>query len=141
MKKALLIICSALLLCACAGINDKMSFKFAVPETDNDALGFQKSTASYELYSWKTGSEWAFSLFENGSRLTASFKSISTGNDVIIGPEQLMQDILALPQNTRIYWNLKRIKGFKLPPQDLLNKIVSEAKKSGIVIEVINWPS
>ncbi len=141
MKKTFLIICSVLLLCACAAIDDKMSFKFAIPETDDDALGFQKSALSYELYSWKTGPEWAFSLFENGSRLTASFKSISAGDDVIIGPEQLMQDILALPQNTKIYWNLKRIKGFKLPPQDLLNKIVLEAKKSGIIIEVINWPS
>jgi hypothetical protein len=142
MKKVFLIICSAVIMCACASSGDRFDFKFAVPQGSDDALGFQKSGESYEMYSWETESgAWAFALFENGSRITASFKSISTGEDVIVGVEPLMEKILALPQNTRIYWNLKRIKGFKLPSKEAVNKAVADAKKNGIIIEVINWPS
>ena len=46
-----------------------------------------------------------------------------------------------MPRGTKVYWNLKRIKGFQMPDEKTIESIVSAAKKAGVSVEVIAWPN
>lgn len=97
------------------------------------------SGASYEMYSWYNGQDWAYALFETATGIS-TFTDITSSPDIIVGMENIAQSVKTLPRGTKVYWNLKRIKGFTLPAQDAVDKLTSVAKKSGIQMEVIAWP-
>lgn len=108
------------------------------PQTDISGV---QSHSSYEMYSWYNGQDWAFALFENGTKITSSFADITDSNDIVVGVEPAAEKIFSLPRGSRVYWNLKRIKGFSLPDENAISKIVTGAKKNGVFVEVIAWPS
>lgn len=95
--------------------------------------------ASYELYSWYNGQDWAYALFETATGIS-TFTDITSSPDIIVGMENIAQSVKTLPRGTKVYWNLKRIKGFTLPSQDDVDKLTATAKKSGVQMEVIAWP-
>lgn len=138
MKKLFLIPIFSLFFCACASNNSpRVAFSSLNPSTD---ITVKPSTTSYELYSWQTPSKtWAFSLLENGANITSSFEDISTNANTIIGLPALKQKLTIFPRGTKIYWNLKRIKGCSLPDEQIQTQILQDAKKLGITIEVIPW--
>ena len=96
---------------ACTTPNgNKLSFSSLNPQTD---ISPANTTASYEMYSWYNGQDWAY----------------------------LKDKLLEMPRGTKIYWNLKRIKGFQMPDEKTIESIVSAAKKAGVGVEVIAWPN
>lgn len=97
------------------------------------------SGASYEMYSWYNGQDWSYALFETATGIS-TFGDITASPDIIVGTENVTETVKTLPRGTKVYWNLKRIKGFTLPSQDVMDKLLSTAKKSGIQMEVIAWP-
>lgn len=140
MKNILFVLTAVLLFAACYTPNgNKFNFSSLNPETDIPATG--RNLTSYEMYSWYNGHDWAYSVFENGTRLMTSFKSITEDDNIIVGTNYLEDKLLSMPKGTKIYWNLKRIKGFSMPDRDTVEHIISAAKQAGISIEVIAWPS
>jgi hypothetical protein len=98
-----------------------------------------QNNASYELYSWYNGQDWAYTLFENATRIS-SFSEITNSSDTIIGTDAMIDSLLQLPKGSRVYWNLKRINGFSLPDQKVLERVQATVKKNFIQLEIIAWP-
>lgn len=139
MKNILFLLSTVLIFAACYTPNgNKLAFSSLNPQTDIPVAG--SNSVSYEMYSWYNGQDWAYSIFENGTRITTSFKSITQDNNVIVGTDYVKDKILSMPKGTKIYWNLKRIKGFSMPDSKTVNGIISAANKAGITVEVIAWP-
>jgi hypothetical protein len=95
--------------------------------------------ATYELYSWYNGQDWAYSLFESATKVS-SFAEITNSNDIIIGTQTIADHLLQLPKGSKVYWNLKRIKGFSFPDYKTVERVQSTAKKAFIQLEIIAWP-
>ena len=134
MKHFLTLACAVLMLAGCGKTNFQVSS--INPESDISA---PMATASYEMYSWHTGLNWAYAVFETATKVS-TFAEISQRNDTIIGTDEIIVRLSQLPRGTKVYWNLKRIKGFSLPDNKTIEKVVSAVQKAGINIEVIVWP-
>lgn len=140
MKNILVILITVLFFTACYTPNgNKLAFSSLNPETDITPSA--RNSISYEMYSWYNGQDWAYSIFENGTRITSSFKSITEDNNIIVGTDYLKDKLLSMPRGTKIYWNLKRIKGFSMPDTKTVNGIINAANKAGVSVEIIAWPS
>lgn len=123
--------------CTLPGGN-KLTFSSLNPATD---ISPATPATSYELYSWHNGQDWAYAILENGVKLTSSFKEITEDNNIIVGTSHVQDKILEMPRGTKVYWNLKRIKGFQMPDEKTVATLVNAAKKAGITVEIIAWPN
>jgi hypothetical protein len=133
--KRLIFFVPLFLLCGCY---------YATTNTTNAPLtqeenGMPHTSAAYEMYSWYNGENWAYALLESTVGI-ATFDDITNSPDIIIGTEGIAQSFKTLPRGAKVYWNLKRIKGFALPDQNTEDKLVSAARKAGIQLEIIAWP-
>lgn len=130
---------SVLAALACTTPNGhKLSFSSLNSQTD---ISPANPTVSYEMYSWYNGQDWAYAVIENGVKLTSSFKQITEDDNIIVGSAYVKDKLLEMPRGTKIYWNLKRIKGFQMPDEKTVESIISAAKKAGVTVEVIAWPN
>ncbi len=116
----------------------KFTFSSLNPATDISPVN---PAISYELYSWYNGQDWAYAILENGVKLTSSFKDITQDNNIIVGTSYVQDKILEMPRGTKVYWNLKRIKGFQMPDEKTVSTLVNAAKKAGVTVEIIAWPN
>ena len=107
------------------------------PQTDISA---PVSGSAFELYSWYVDGSWHYVLFETATRIT-SFADLTGGDDTIIGTDEMTDRLLQLPRGAKVYWNLKRIKGFSLPDRKVLEKASNAAAKADIHLEIIPWPA
>ncbi|MDR1123379.1 MAG: hypothetical protein LBL61_01975 [Elusimicrobiota bacterium] len=135
--KRLLVILPALaaLFCACAA--PRFEISSLNPVSDISAPAPQ---SSYEMYSWHNGLDWGYSLFETATKVS-SFAEITQRDDIVIGTDYFIDRLLELPRGAKVYWNLKRIRGFSLPDQKTVEKVLSAARRAGIAVEVIAWPA
>jgi hypothetical protein len=136
MKRRLLAVYFTFLFAAGCGPGTGFQISSINPHTDisNPAVA-----AAYELYSWPHEDTWAYIFFESATRIS-SREDILKDNLVSYGTDAFIEELIQLPKGTKIYWNLKRIKGFSLPDIKARDKIVYAAKKANINIEVIDWP-
>ena len=134
MKYYLTLICAIFLLAACGKTNFQVSSLNPVTDINAPAV-----FASYEMYSWHTGNDWAFSIFETATKVS-TYADITQRDDTVEGADEAIVRLSELPRGTKVYWNLKRIKGFALPDNNTMGKIVNAAQKAGIDVEVIAWP-
>ncbi len=130
----LFLLCSIIVFAGCSGMNFGVSS--LNPQTDVPTV---QTSASYELYSWHNGQDWAFSLFQDATKVP-TFAELTDDADTIIGVEPMAEKLLALPAGTKVYWNLKRIKGTSLPDNKIIEKLRTAAKKKRVQLEVIAWP-
>jgi len=98
------------------------------------------NNTAFELYSWYGDSGWNYVLFETATKIS-SFADLAGGDDTIIGTDEMIDRLTQLPKGTKVYWNLKRIKGFSLPDKKVLDKVFNAASKADIQLEIIAWPS
>ena len=134
MKYYLTLACAVLFLAACGQINFQASNINPVTDISAPAIA-----DSYEMYSWYAGDKWAFSIFDTATKVS-TFADITQSEDTVIGTDEAIARLSQLPRGTKVYWNLKRIKGFALPDQKIMGKIVNALNKAGIEVEVIAWP-
>jgi hypothetical protein len=137
MRNLLLLFAAPFFICAGCGPGGGFQVSSLNPTTDISA---PMSTVSYEMYSWPGKLEWNYAVFEPATRIS-SFAEITGGDNTIIGTEALITSLAQMPKGTKVYWNLKRIKGFSLPDERTLGKIVTAAQKAGVDLEVIAWPN
>jgi hypothetical protein len=136
MKRFLVILSAvAALLCACAASRFEVSSLNPISDISAPA-----SQSSYEMYSWHNGLDWAYSLFEIATKVS-SFADITHRDDTVIGTDYFIDRLMRLPRGAKVYWNLKRIKGFTLPEQKIIEKLLAAARRGGITVEVIPWPA
>jgi hypothetical protein len=135
--KRLLFLAVCLIFIAACGPGSGFQVSSINPQTD---ISKQPSNASYEMYSWYNGQNWAYAFFEQATRVY-SFNDITSSNEIIIGDDAALDALLTLPRGSKVYWNLQRIKGFVLPEREVVEKFRLAAKRRYIHLEVINWPS
>jgi len=104
-----------------------------------DIIEPRTGSASYEMYSWYNGQDWVYALFETATGIS-TFADITASPDTLVGTDNAAESLKTLPRGTKVYWNLKRIKGFTLPTQNFIDKLALTAKKAGVELEVIAWP-
>jgi hypothetical protein len=136
MKFKLLYVFFAFLFSAGCGPGSGFQISSINPNTDISAPA---PSAAYELYSWQHENTWAYVLLESATRIS-SREDILKDNFISYGTDAFIEELVQLPKGTKVYWNLKRIKGFSLPDQKTQGKISYAAKKANINIEIINWP-
>ncbi|MDR0953721.1 MAG: hypothetical protein LBM71_06085 [Elusimicrobiota bacterium] len=137
--KYFLIVFAALFFAACSPGKTGPHFQISSinPQTDISAM---PNRSSYELYSWHNGQNWAYSLLPSATTI-ASYKDITQASTVIVGTDYMLESLTKLGRGAKVYWNLKKIKGFSLPDQKVVDGVKQAAKKDGITLEVISWPN
>jgi len=120
-------------LCACSSNAKKGDIL-----TEANAPTLSKTVKGYELYSWKTNAGWAFLLLDATNTLS-TFEDITSQPDTSYGEDEFIEKLKTLPKSEEIFWNLKRMKGFSLPPDGTIAKIDKFCDKKGIKLEVIRW--
>jgi hypothetical protein len=99
------------------------------------------SMKGYELYAWKTGDDWYFTLIM-GTNRQKTLEEITYKEDIldeegfvkinVIGVDAIKKTLKRLPRNESVYF--LSIPGTKLikPPEDVLKDIKAQCNKSGI---------
>ena len=112
-----------------------------------------RSMKEYELYSWKSGRVWRFTLITGTNRLKtlteiASPESILEGDWVkttVEGVPDLESVLERLPSGTQVFWQGARHPGvdsstsevhLRIPPGRLVKEIRSHCAELGIQLEV-----
>ena len=112
-----------------------------------------RSMKEYELYSWKSGRSWRFTLITGTTRLKtlteiASPESILEGDWVKVtveGVPDLESVLERLPSGTQVFWQGARHPGvdsstsevhLRIPPGRLVKEIRSHCAELGIQLEV-----
>ncbi|MDR0645870.1 MAG: hypothetical protein LBG46_02530 [Elusimicrobiota bacterium] len=136
MKAKLLYICLTFSFAAGCGPGAGFQISSINPSTDISAPA---AAAAYELYSWPHEDTWAYAVFESATKIS-SREYIMKDNLVSYGTDAFIEELIRLPRGAKVYWNLKRIKGFSLPDEKTREKILHAARKANINIEIIAWP-
>ena len=112
-----------------------------------------RSMKGYELYSWKSGSAWRFTLITGTNRLKTvaeitSSENIQEGNWLKITVEGVpdLQSVLErLPSGTKVSWRGARHPGvdsstskvaLRIPPGRVVKEIQSHCAELGIRVEI-----
>jgi hypothetical protein len=102
-----------------------------------------RSMKGYELYSWLSQGRWNFTLI-TGTNAFKTVDQITTGPDwiqdgfvklTVQGVDALKAQLRHLPQDAEITWETDRVP-FKLPPQKIVNSVVTCCKKLGLDLRV-----
>ena len=93
------------------------------------------SMKGYELYSWREGERWYYSLLPGTNRIK-SFAEIS-GEDVRLpDSEALMMELGRLPAGEWVYWTAQRVPGTGLPAAKILTQVMNYSEQNGLLLEI-----
>jgi hypothetical protein len=137
-----------LLLCGCSGDEP---LEFATQETGVASL--PRSFKGYELYSWKSGATWQFTLITGTNRLKTlaeitSPKDIEEGDWVkitVAGVPALKSLLARLPPGTQVFWDgahptepgaIQSQVRLRLPPRRLIRQIQKHGAGLGLRLEM-----
>jgi hypothetical protein len=106
-----------------------------------------RSMKGYELYSWQARGQWNFTLI-TGTNALPSAEGITTGPDwikdgfvklTVKSVDALKVQLRRLPQDAEISWGNSTLEGFhfELPPQAIVDAVVSYCKKLGLNLWVV----
>ncbi len=76
----------------------------------------------FELYSWKKGTEWYFSVLE-GTTTVRQLSQIQDRDHQLRGVVFLKGRLASLPSGEKVYWREKPKRGLKLPPKEMIYDI------------------
>jgi len=89
----------------------------------------------FELYSWKTGPDWYFSILE-GTATVRSLEAIKSPKVQLRGTVFLKGRLASLPTGETLYWRTDKNRGLALPPQEIIHDIARFAATSQIHLMV-----
>jgi hypothetical protein len=106
-----------------------------------------RSMKGYVLYSWQARGQWNFTLI-TGTNALPSVEGIMTGPDLIDdgfvkltvrSVDALKMQLKRLPHDAKISWANSTLEGFhfELPPQAIIDGIVSYCKELGLTLWVV----
>ena len=112
---------SAILLSACG----------ATSETA--ATPFPESMKGYELYSWKDGSQWRFSILV-GTNREKTLDEIKSADVAISGVDELKSTLEQIPSGQYITWSTRETLSF--PPEDILKQVEQTCNDKGLILNI-----
>jgi hypothetical protein len=136
---------------ACDHANECVFFEPGVPSSSSLNTPIPRSMKGYELYSWRAGQEWYFTLMTGTNRVktyeevTSDEKSMDV-KLTVRGIEELKITLGQLPADAHIIWRgsqaLDRIgmqpSDLMLPPRRVIEEIEAHCNEAGIQLEVVH---
>jgi len=104
---------------------------------ENSARTMSRSMKGWELYSWQSGASWKFVLTEGTNRLKNHDELMAL--PAATGVEEIKKQLMSLARGEQVFWNLRQIKGFDMPPEDTVKEISKYCKTRGIELNAIDW--
>jgi hypothetical protein len=89
----------------------------------------------FELYSWKNGANWSFSVLE-GTSTVRSEETIRARKTTLKNLTFLKGRLASLPAGEIVYWREDRARGFRLPSRETIEELkrFSEGNQVTIVL-------
>src|SRR5215211_2308201 len=95
------------------------------------ATPFPESMKGYELYSWRDGNQWNFSLLV-GTNREKTLEEIKAENTVLRGVAALTSVLEQLPSGQYITWSSRETLSF--PPDDIISHVEKVCTDRGLIL-------
>jgi hypothetical protein len=91
--------------------------------------------AKYDLYSWKDGNEWDYSLLPVSKQheMLAEIKHVG---GPLRGPGKIKEKLLAMKEGDKISWRARAENGLVYPPKPVMEDIRDYAKTVGVKLSI-----
>ena len=97
---------------------------------------YPRSMKGYELYSWKEGESWKFSLLTGTNRIKL-YEEIRDPTYVIDGIENLQKELVNLSPGESLFWISGRVPGVELPPTEVIETIRKYCSNANIELYIV----
>ena len=94
---------------------------------------FAESMKGYELYSWKEGDQWKFSLLI-GTNRDKTLEEIKSADVVLADVDALLATLEKIPAGQYVTWLSKETLAF--PPQDIRRQVEQVCKDKGLILNI-----
>jgi len=140
--KLILLLCFIAILSACS--DDSIQTQQPVKRIDLNTLTFAHSMKGWELYSWKKGDDWNYSILIGTDRLK-SYDEVTSNEIIVTGKDSLKMVLDKFPEGEIIIWIgqgwLKRCWGnnyydLSLPPEDIIDEIKQYCSQINLVLQI-----
>jgi len=98
------------------------------------ATPFPESMKGYELYSWKDGDQWKFSLLV-GTNREKTLEEIKSADIVLSGVDELTSTLQKIPAGQYVTWSTRETLFF--PPEDILKQVEQTCKDEGLILSKV----
>jgi hypothetical protein len=92
---------------------------------------FPESMKGYELYSWRDGNQWNFSLLV-GTNREKTLDEIKDTQTILRGVDALTSALEEMPAGQYITWSSRETLSF--PPADIIEQIEQVCKAQGLIL-------
>ncbi len=92
-----------------------------------------ESMKGYELYSWRDGSQWKFSLLV-GTNREKTLDEIKSTDTVLLGLDALNSALKIVSSGQYITWSSKDTLAF--PPDDIIKQVEQICKDKGLILKI-----
>jgi hypothetical protein len=89
--------------------------------------------ASYELYSWKKGNDWEYSLLPRPAKPKAAIEIKRLGGP-LRGASKIKEKFLQMAEGDKIYWQERPDSGMVYPPEPVIEELKDYAETVGVKI-------
>lgn len=87
----------------------------------------------YELYSWRDGNQWKFSILV-GTNREKSIEEIKSAEVVLSGVDALQSKLEEIPAGQYITWSSKET--LSLPSEDIIKQIEQTCNDQGLILSI-----
>jgi hypothetical protein len=94
---------------------------------------FPESMKGYELYSWRDGNQWNFSLLV-GTNREKTLDEIKDTKTVLRGVDALTSVLEQMPEGQYITWSSRETLSF--PPDDIIEQVKQSCEDKGLILNV-----
>ena len=91
------------------------------------------SMKGYEIYSWRDGGQWKFSLLV-GTNREKTLEEIKSADTVLPGMDALQSALGKVPSGQYITWSSKETLSF--PPDDILKQVEKICEEKGLLLNI-----
>ena len=92
-----------------------------------------ESMKGYELYSWRDGNQWKFSLLV-GTNREKTLDEIKSPDTALLGVDALKPALEVISSGQYIIWSSKHTLAF--PPDDIIKQVEQICKDQGLILNI-----
>jgi len=94
---------------------------------------YPKSMKGYELYSWKEGDQWKFSLLI-GTNRDKTLEEIKSASVVLADVDALLSSLEKIPAGEYITWSSRETLSF--PPENIRSQVEQVCNDKGLILNI-----
>src|SRR4026209_757051 len=97
------------------------------------ATPFAESMKGYELYSWRDGGQWKFSLLV-GTNREKNLEEIKSADIVLSGVDPLTSTLEKIPSGQYMTWSSRETLSF--PTDEIRSQVEQVCKDQGVILKI-----